>query len=76
LHGRYRDRHGERCGGGADAVGNHPHQRQQFEPEEIEKKKEKIAQRDKGDNSAELVNERQEKATQKEERKNWQKSCF
>src|SRR5689334_25079953 len=37
-------------------------------PEEIEKKKEKIAQRDKGDNSAELVNERQEKATQKEER--------
>jgi HlyD family secretion protein len=36
-------------------------------PEEIEKKKEKIAQRDKGDNSAELVNERQEKATQKEE---------
>src|ERR1700730_12956223 len=37
-------------------------------PEEIEKKKQKIAQRDKGDNSAEYVNERQEKATQKEER--------
>src|ERR1700720_4757014 len=37
-------------------------------PEEIEKKKQKIAQRDKGDNSAELVNERQEKASQKEER--------
>src|SRR2546429_2504800 len=35
-------------------------------PEEIEKKKQKIAQRDKGDNSAHLVNERQEKATQKE----------
>src|SRR5437764_5237888 len=34
-------------------------------PEEIEKKKQKIAQRDKGDNSADLVNERQEKATQK-----------
>src|SRR5438477_7647496 len=32
-------------------------------PEEIEKKKQKIAQRDKGDNSAELVNERQEKVT-------------
>ena len=31
LHGRYRDRHGERCGGGADAVGNDPHRRQQFE---------------------------------------------
>src|SRR5437016_2213518 len=37
-------------------------------PEEIEKKKQKIAQRDKSDNSAELVNERQEKATQKGER--------
>src|SRR5205814_1392498 len=36
-------------------------------PEEIEKKKQKIAQRDKGDNSAELVNERQEKVAQKEE---------
>src|SRR5213596_2282503 len=34
-------------------------------PEEIEKKKEKIAQRDKGDNSAEFVNERAEKAVQK-----------
>src|SRR5436189_482981 len=36
-------------------------------PEEIEKKKQKTAQRDKGDNSADNVNERQEKATQKEE---------
>jgi len=36
-------------------------------PEEIEKKKQKTAQRDKGDNSADYVNERQEKATQKEE---------
>src|SRR5437763_3799109 len=33
-------------------------------PEEIEKKKQKTAQRDKGDNSADYVNERQEKATQ------------
>jgi len=45
-------------------------------PEEIEKKKEKIAQRDKGDNSAELVNERQEKATQKEERGKLAKVVF
>src|SRR5438093_3502277 len=37
-------------------------------PEEIEKKKEKTAQRDKGDNSADYVNERQEKVPQKEER--------
>src|SRR5438094_912025 len=36
-------------------------------PEEIEKKKQKTAQRDKSDNSADYVNERQEKATQKEE---------
>src|SRR5205809_3903741 len=45
-------------------------------PEEIEKKKEKIAQRDKGDNSADLVNERQEKATQKEEREKLAKVVF
>src|SRR5882724_9781481 len=45
-------------------------------PEEIEKKKEKIAQRDKGDNSAELVNERQEKATQKEEHEKLAKVVF
>jgi HlyD family secretion protein len=37
-------------------------------PEEIEKKKQKVAQRDKGDNNAEFVNERAEKAAQKEER--------
>jgi HlyD family secretion protein len=45
-------------------------------PEEIEKKKEKIAQRDKGDNSADLVNERQEKATQKEEHEKLAKVVF
>src|SRR5437762_5853534 len=45
-------------------------------PEEIEKKKAKIAQRDKGDNSAELVNERQEKATQKEEHEKLAKVVF
>ena len=44
--------------------------------EEIEKKKQKIATRDKGDNSAELVNERQEKATQKEEREKLAKIVF
>src|SRR5947207_8439552 len=37
-------------------------------PEEIEKKKQKVAQRDKSDNNAEFVNERAEKAAQKEER--------
>jgi HlyD family secretion protein len=45
-------------------------------PEEIEKKKQKIAARDKGDNSAELVNERQEKATQKEEHEKIAKVVF
>ena len=45
-------------------------------PEEIEKKKQKIAARDKGDNSAELVNERQEKATQKEEHEKLTKVVF
>src|SRR6476659_9907854 len=45
-------------------------------PEEIEKRKEKIAQRDKSDNGAELVNERQEKATQKEEHEKLSKVVF
>src|SRR5881275_443355 len=45
-------------------------------PEEIEKKKEKIAQRDKGDNHAEFVNERQEKATQREEHEKIAKVVF
>src|SRR6059058_5395330 len=45
-------------------------------PEEIEKKKQKIAQRDKGDNSADYVNERQEKATQKEEHEKIAKVVF
>jgi HlyD family secretion protein len=45
-------------------------------PEEIEKKKQKIAARDKGDNSAEFSNERQEKAAQKEEREKVAKVVF
>src|SRR5229473_2034477 len=45
-------------------------------PEEIEKKKQKTAQRDKGDNSADYVNDRQEKATQKEEREKLAKVVF
>jgi HlyD family secretion protein len=45
-------------------------------PEEIEKKKQKIAARDKGDNSAEFSNERQQKATQKEEREKLAKVVF
>jgi HlyD family secretion protein len=45
-------------------------------PEEIEKKKQKIARRDKGDNNAEFVNERAEKATQKEERERVSKVVF
>src|SRR5437868_5782038 len=45
-------------------------------PEEIEKKKQKTAQRDKGDNSADYVNERQEKATQKEEHERIAKVVF
>src|SRR5438045_8498467 len=47
-----------------------------FNPEENEKKKQKIAQRDKGDNNAELVNERAEKAAQKEEREKISKPVF
>ena len=45
-------------------------------PEEIEKKKQKIVARDKGDNSAELSNERQEKATRKEDREKLAKIVF
>jgi HlyD family secretion protein len=45
-------------------------------PEEIEKKKQKVAQRDKGNNNAEFVNERAEKAAQKEERERVSKVVF
>src|SRR3989454_832553 len=45
-------------------------------PEEIEKKRQKVAQRDKGDNNAEFVNERAEKAAQKEEREKVSKVVF
>jgi HlyD family secretion protein len=45
-------------------------------PEEIEKKKEKIAARDKGDNSAELTNEKQEKAAQRVESEKLAKVVF
>jgi HlyD family secretion protein len=45
-------------------------------PEEIEKKKQKTAQRDKDDNSADYINERQEKATQKEEHEKIAKVVF
>src|SRR6266700_3754231 len=45
-------------------------------PEEIEKKKQKVAQSDKGDNNAEFVNERAEKTAQKEEREKVSKVVF
>lgn len=45
-------------------------------PEEIEKRKLKAAARDKGDNNAEYVNEKQEKAVQKEEREKLSKVVF
>ncbi len=45
-------------------------------PEEIEKKKQKAAERDKGDNSAELTNEKLEKQAQKEEREKLAKVVF
>jgi HlyD family secretion protein len=45
-------------------------------PEEIEKEKQKVTQRDKGDNNAEFVNERAEKAAQKEERERLVKVVF
>jgi HlyD family secretion protein len=45
-------------------------------PEEIEMKKKKVAQRDKGDNNAEFVNERAEKAAQKEEHEKLAKVVF
>src|SRR6202045_967974 len=45
-------------------------------PEEIEKKKLKAAARDKGDNNAELTNERQEKATQRAESEKLAKVVF
>jgi len=45
-------------------------------PEEIEKRKLKSVARDKGDNNADYVNERQEKAAQKEEREKLTKVVF
>ncbi len=45
-------------------------------PEEIEKRKLKASARDKGDNNADYVNERQEKAAQKEEREKLVKVVF
>src|SRR5437764_7325721 len=45
-------------------------------PEEIEKKRQKVTQRDKGDNNAEFVNERAEKAAQEEERETLVKVVF
>src|SRR3984893_9569075 len=45
-------------------------------PEEIEKRKMKAAARDQGDNNADYVNERQEKAAQKEEREKLSKVVF
>ncbi len=45
-------------------------------PEEIEKKKLKTEQRDKGDNNAEFVNEKAEKQAQKEERERLAKVVF
>jgi len=45
-------------------------------PEEIEKKKLKVAQRDKGDNNADFVNERAQKAAQKEEHEKLSKVVF
>jgi HlyD family secretion protein len=45
-------------------------------PEEIEKRKLKAAARDKADNNADYVNEKQEKAAQKEEREKLSKVVF
>jgi HlyD family secretion protein len=45
-------------------------------PEELEKRKQKVAARDKGDNNSEFVNERQEKQAQKEEREKLAKVVF
>jgi HlyD family secretion protein len=45
-------------------------------PEEIEKRKEKLAARDKADNNAEVTSDRQERKTQKEEREKLSKVVF
>jgi HlyD family secretion protein len=45
-------------------------------PEEIEKRKEKVAARDKSDNNAEFINDRQEKQAQKEEHEKLAKVVF
>jgi len=45
-------------------------------PEEIEKRKQKIAARDKSDNNAEVTSDRQEKQAQKEEREKLSKVVF
>jgi HlyD family secretion protein len=45
-------------------------------PEEIEKRKQKLAARDKGDNNAEVTSDRQEKQARKEEREKLSKVVF
>lgn len=45
-------------------------------PEEIEKRKQKATAQDKGDNNAEFINDKMEKAAQKEEREKLQKGVF
>ena len=45
-------------------------------PEEIEKRKQKLTARDKGESSTEVTNERQEKQAQKDEREKLQKGVF
>ena len=45
-------------------------------PEEIEKRKQKATAQDKGDNNAEFINDKMEKAAQKGERENLQKGVF
>jgi HlyD family secretion protein len=45
-------------------------------PEEIEKRKQKVTERDKGESAADVTNERQEKHQLKDERERLQKGVF
>ncbi len=76
LHRRHPDEHGDRCRCGADAERDDSHRRQQHEPGRNREEKEKQTARDKGDNAAELTNERLEKAQEREERENLMKVVF
>lgn len=70
------DEHGRRRGGGADASVTIRTGDSNLSPEEIEKRKNRQSSRDKVEARAEVTNERQERAAEREEREKLLKVVF